>query len=188
MVEVSHVKLPSGHCHLTAPSHYQSKCWPSFMSPYGVTRPQWVNTYHDNFILWNIDIFTFPTIFQHWDGMGDWNPSSLKTRTYLSCKVNNMVADALATIGGRTSTAMVSTAWRHQAITWTNIDLVLLRFCCIHLRAIPLRVPELQFGIMILVIILLKWLSHFPGGNELINTLPQWRNVNTYSTFFIINP
>ena len=24
-------------------SHYLSQCWPRFMSPYGVTRPQWVN-------------------------------------------------------------------------------------------------------------------------------------------------
>ena len=26
-----------------ATSHYLSQCWPSFMLPYGVTRPQWVN-------------------------------------------------------------------------------------------------------------------------------------------------
>ena len=26
-----------------ATSHYLSQCWPSSMSPYGVTRPQWVN-------------------------------------------------------------------------------------------------------------------------------------------------
>ena len=26
-----------------ATSHYLSQCWPSYMSPYGVTRPQWVN-------------------------------------------------------------------------------------------------------------------------------------------------
>ena len=30
-------------CHQT-PSHHLSHCWPIFMSPYGVTRPQWVNT------------------------------------------------------------------------------------------------------------------------------------------------
>ena len=29
-------------CH-QATSHYLSQCWPSFLSPYGVTRPQWVN-------------------------------------------------------------------------------------------------------------------------------------------------
>ena len=28
-------------CH-QATSHYLSQCWPRFMSPYGVTRPQWV--------------------------------------------------------------------------------------------------------------------------------------------------
>ena len=27
---------------LTAPSHYLSQCWPRSMSPYSVTRPQWV--------------------------------------------------------------------------------------------------------------------------------------------------
>ena len=27
-------------------------------------------------------------------------------------------------------------AWRHQAITWTNVDFSLVRFCGIHLRAI----------------------------------------------------
>ena len=27
-----------------ATSHYMSQCWPRFMSPYGVTRPQWVKS------------------------------------------------------------------------------------------------------------------------------------------------
>ena len=26
-----------------APSHYLSQCWPRYVSPHGVTRPQWVN-------------------------------------------------------------------------------------------------------------------------------------------------
>ena len=26
-----------------APSHYLNQCWPRSLSPYGVTRPQWVN-------------------------------------------------------------------------------------------------------------------------------------------------
>ena len=30
-------------CGLTAPSHYQSQCWPKSMSRYGITRHQWVN-------------------------------------------------------------------------------------------------------------------------------------------------
>ena len=28
-----------------ATSHYLSQCWPSSLSPYGVTRPQWLNAY-----------------------------------------------------------------------------------------------------------------------------------------------
>ena len=31
-------------CH-QATSHYLSQCWPRFLSPYGVTRPQWVNSF-----------------------------------------------------------------------------------------------------------------------------------------------
>ena len=32
-------------CH-QATSHNLSQCWPRSMSPYGVTRPQWVNIFH----------------------------------------------------------------------------------------------------------------------------------------------
>ena len=32
-------------------SYYLSQCWPGSMSPYGVTRPQWVNTCCAEFIL-----------------------------------------------------------------------------------------------------------------------------------------
>ena len=32
-------------CH-QATNHYLSQCWPRSMSPYGVTKPQWVNTMH----------------------------------------------------------------------------------------------------------------------------------------------
>ena len=54
MAEIPPVKLPSEECHQTllmstlvqvmawcrqATSHYLSQCWPSFLSPYGVTRP-----------------------------------------------------------------------------------------------------------------------------------------------------
>ena len=34
-------------CHQTA-SHYLSQCWPWSMSPYSITRPQWVNRYSVN--------------------------------------------------------------------------------------------------------------------------------------------
>ena len=31
-----------------APIHYLSQCWPRFISPYGVTRPQWVRSLDSN--------------------------------------------------------------------------------------------------------------------------------------------
>ena len=43
-------------CH-QATSHYLSQCWPRFMSPHGVTRPQWVNSLWPNDVIW-----------QHWSG------------------------------------------------------------------------------------------------------------------------
>ena len=39
-------------CH-QATSHYLSQCWPKSLSPYGVTRPQWVKT-HNNKLLWSL--------------------------------------------------------------------------------------------------------------------------------------
>ena len=42
-----------------ATSHYLSQCWPIFMLPYGITRPQWVNSYtSDNLKLSLISIIT----------------------------------------------------------------------------------------------------------------------------------
>ena len=33
-----------------ATSHYLSQCWPRSLSPYGVTRPQWVNWINEDFL------------------------------------------------------------------------------------------------------------------------------------------
>ena len=46
------------------PSHYLSQCWPRSMSPYGVTRPQWVNLALTCAFLWWNDLI--------WDFLG-WN-------------------------------------------------------------------------------------------------------------------
>ena len=41
----------------------------------------------------------------------------------------------------------MAVAWQHQAITWTNVDFLVMRFNGIHLRAIWQQVPELLFYI-----------------------------------------
>ena len=44
-----------------ATSHYLSQCWPSSTSPYGVTRPQWVNSHSKC-----IDIFQLSIWLEIW--------------------------------------------------------------------------------------------------------------------------
>ena len=62
-------------------------------------------------------------------------------------------------------------AWWHQAITWTNFDFSLVRFCGINLRAISLWMPKQLFCVMCLEIVVLKQLAHLPGDNELSKSL-----------------
>ena len=56
--------------------------------------------------------------------------------------------------------------WRHQAVTWTKVDFSSMRFCRIHLRTIPRRVPKLLICLVNLRNILLKSQPYFPEGNE----------------------
>ena len=58
-------------------------------------------------------------------------------------------------------------AWQHQAITWTNVDFLLMKFYDIHLRAVEQQVSKLLFCIISLKIILLKLSPQFPGAIEL---------------------
>ena len=46
-------------CHQAA-SHYLSQCWPRSLSPYGVTRPQWVNHELDSCDLFIVEARTKP--------------------------------------------------------------------------------------------------------------------------------
>ena len=59
-------------------------------------------------------------------------------------------------------------AWQHQAITWTNFDSALVKFCIIHLKANSQRMLKLSFCIMNLEIMFLILLPHLPGANEFI--------------------
>ena len=59
--------------------------------------------------------------------------------------------------------------WRHQAITWTNVDFSLLRPYALHkhVRAIPQREPTFLYTIIFVKIILLKLRPHLPETKEL---------------------
>ena len=54
-----------------------------------------------------------------------------------------------------------------MAISWTNVNFSILRFCGIHLRAISHQVPKLPVCIVGFKILLLKLLPHVLGANEL---------------------
>ena len=45
-------------CH-QATSHYLRQCWPRSLSPYGVTRPQWVDIGYTSVQHWAIDLLVF---------------------------------------------------------------------------------------------------------------------------------
>ena len=58
-------------------------------------------------------------------------------------------------------------AWRHLAITWTNVDLPSLRSGDVHVRAISLETSQPSFTKICLKIISLRFYWNFPGANEL---------------------
>ena len=59
-------------------------------------------------------------------------------------------------------------AWRHQAITWTNVDSSSVRCHGIHLRALSLDDVKIPINKTRLKIAVLKWHPGLPGANELM--------------------
>ena len=60
-------------------------------------------------------------------------------------------------------------AWRHQAISWTNVDLSSVRSGDIHLTANSQAITQLSITDIIWKIKYLKFHSNFPGANDLTN-------------------
>ena len=76
-------------------------------------------------------------------------------------------------------------AWRHQAITWTNVDLSPVRSCGIHLRTLSWEDLQIPISKARLKSTFLKSDYNLPGANELthggqlklcgdINQRPHW--------------
>ena len=57
--------------------------------------------------------------------------------------------------------------WRHQAITWTNVDLSSLRSSIVHLRAISLEISQPSVTKISLEIIFPRFYWNLPEANEL---------------------
>ena len=59
-------------------------------------------------------------------------------------------------------------AWRHQAITWTNVDWSSVKSTDIHIRAISQEMPQPPITKIYLKITCLKFHANFPGADELM--------------------
>ena len=64
-------------CH-QATSHYLSQCWPGSLSPYGVTRPQWVNKHNTPNPVCSVATICHQVCFVHWG-----HPSLFHTASFL---------------------------------------------------------------------------------------------------------
>ena len=58
-------------------------------------------------------------------------------------------------------------AWRHQAITWTNVDLSSVRSTDVHLMTSSQEIPQPSITEILCKIKYIKFHSNFPGANEL---------------------
>ena len=65
-------------------------------------------------------------------------------------------------------------AWRHQAITWTNVDWSSVKSSDIHIRAISQEMPQPSITEIFLKITCLKFHSNFLGAKEL--SIVSFRN------------
>ena len=59
-------------------------------------------------------------------------------------------------------------AWRHQAITWTNAELLSVKSSDIHLNTIAQEIPQLPITKISMKMTYLKFHLNLPGAKELI--------------------
>ena len=71
-------------------------------------------------------------------------------------------------------------AWRHQAITWTNVDLWSVRCFCIHLIGISQKILEIFIAQISLKFPNLMLYSNPPGANELTDCMMTSSNGNIF--------
>ena len=88
-------------CRQSTSHYYLSQCWPSSMSPHGITRPQWVN----------ISIHRLNTL----------NSSPCQGLTHWG-RVTHICVGNLTIIGSDNGLS----PGRRQAIIWTNVGILLI--------------------------------------------------------------
>ena len=156
-------------CH-QATSHYLSQWWPRSLSPYGVsvTRPQWVNSLWpcDTISLYHrfeSALAQVPSHYQFWliineacwhfpENVLDYHSLQSVWGSHIWKQLFLPGASELTHCGLVTPYGNINlgqhwlrywlVAWRHQAITWTNVDLSSVRSSGIHMSAILQEMPQ----------------------------------------------
>ena len=111
-----------------------------------------------------------------WDALVSLDPSGPKTLTlwqsYYTHNLSLTHCGLVTPYGGRDLGQhwfrQWLVAWRHQAITSTNVDLSSLWSSDVHLRAISLEISQPSVTKISLKIIFLRLYWNLPGTNELI--------------------
>ena len=78
-------------CCRQATSYYLSQCWPTFMSLYGISRPQWVDVLTALTISWS-DFHHFQQIWKIWEGKYKWYHMFSVILTWQICYLNDSTA------------------------------------------------------------------------------------------------
>ena len=82
---------------------------------------------------------------------------------------------------------IIIVAWRHQAITWTNVDLFLLRSSDIHLTTSSQEMPQPLKTKISYKIPYLNFYSNLPVANELNSWVFFFQNVILFSNIVCSN-
>ena len=147
-------------CH-HATSQYQSQCWPRSMSPYGITRPQWV----DKYLLYSscsqvLLYFFLPKYNTFYNSLMRVTLSDiyLYKLQYIHPICLHICINKLTIIG---SDSGLLPGWC-QAIIWTNASILLIRNLGTHFNDILCVIHTFYFKKCI-------WKCHLRNGGNLVS-------------------
>ena len=101
-----------------ATSHYLSQCWPRSLSPYDITRPQWVNTWGAIRFCEILSAMLNDVVRSMTVRRNHWQPEKFwKNMSIFSVRI--VLADGLAPLGARPSASTVVTKFGSRSYKTT---------------------------------------------------------------------
>ena len=125
-------------------------------------------------IYWTVTILACPGTTYTFQYVGSAHVQGLRCR---KCGFNSLwPSDTLwRQRSGSTLAQVMVVAWRHQAITWTNVDWSSVKSSDIHIRTISQEMPEPSIT-KVRLKITLKILFRFPRG-QWVNTMTIYKKI-----------